>query len=101
MLVAVIWTTNVVPGSIVKAQSRPIGGDEGIRNHATLHAMPTFLVRQWPLVVARVVNYWRLILPTSVRECAKMLALLKALLKEATTGDLRLPRFAKRCLDDC
>jgi len=50
-------------------------------NHL-LHAMPTFPVRQWLLVVARAVNDWRLISPTSVRECAKMLALVTALLKE-------------------
>jgi len=46
--------------------------------------MPTFQVRQWLLVVARVVIHWRLISPTSVRECAKLPVLLKALLNDLT-----------------
>jgi hypothetical protein len=44
--------------------------------------MPTFLVRGWLFVVTRAVNHGRLISPTSVRECAKLPALLKALLKD-------------------
>ena len=58
------------------------GGGKRKQSPDSLHAMPTFPVRRCLLVSARVVNHGRLTSPTSVRECAKLPALLKALLKD-------------------
>ncbi len=69
-----------------RSQQSPTGelriGHAGRSIDDPMHAMPTFPVRRCLLVSARVVNHGRLTSPTSVRECAKLPALLKALLKD-------------------